>query len=84
MKKIISTLLVAVFALSFMLIPASADDFNTIDSAGLLTADEIQALEQLAVDIEADFGYFAMVCFTDNINGYETASDRNHIQFHSH
>ena len=84
MKKIISALLVAVFALSFMLIPASADDFNTIDSAGLLTADEIQALEQLAVDIEADFGYCAMICFTDNINGYESVRDYGQMLYNNY
>ena len=84
MKKIISALLVVVFALSFMLIPASADDFNTIDSAGLLTADEIQALEQLAVDIEADFGYCAMICFTDNINGYETVYDYGQMLYNNY
>ena len=84
MKKIISTLLVAVFALSFMLIPASADDFNTIDSAGLLTADEIQALEQLAVDIEADYGYCAMICFTDNINGYDSVRDYGEMLYNNY
>ena len=55
MKKIITTLIVAVFALSFMLIPASADDFNTLDPTGLLTEDEMLALEQLAVDIEEQY-----------------------------
>ncbi len=75
MKKILCTLFVALFSLSFMLIPASADDFNTLDPTGLFTDDEIQSLEQLAVDIEADFGYFAMVCFADNINGYDTVRD---------
>ncbi|MBR3597976.1 MAG: TPM domain-containing protein [Clostridia bacterium] len=84
MKKIITTLLVAIFALSFMLIPASADDFNTIDSAGLLTADEIQSLEQLAVDIEADFGYFAMICFADNINGYDSVRDYGQMLYNTY
>lgn len=84
MKKIISALLVAVFALSFMLIPASADDFNTLDSAGLLTADEIQALEQLAVDIEADYGYCAMICFTDNINGYDSVRDYGEMLYNNY
>ena len=84
MKKIISALLVAVFALSFMLIPASADDFNTIDSAGLLTADEIQALEQLAVDIEADYGYCAMICFADNINGYDSVRDYGQMLYNNY
>ena len=84
MKKIITTLLVAVFALSFMLIPASADDFNTLDPTGLLTEDEMFALEQLAVDIEADFGYFAMVCFTDNINGYETVYDYGQMLYNTY
>lgn len=84
MKKIITTLLVALFALSFMLIPASADDFNTIDSAGLLTADEIQSLEQLAVDIEADYGYCAMICFTDNINGYDSVRDYGEMLYNNY
>ncbi|MBR3768204.1 MAG: TPM domain-containing protein [Clostridia bacterium] len=78
MKKIITTLLVAVFALSFMLIPASADDFNTLDPTGLLTEDEMLALEQLAVDIEAEYGYFAMMCFAENTDGYETIRDFGH------
>ena len=84
MKKIISTLLVAVFALSFMFISVSADDFNTIDSAGLLTIDEIQTLEQLAVDIEADFGYFAMICFADNINGYDSIRDYGQMLYNTY
>ena len=84
MKKIISALLVTVFALSFMLIPASAEDFNTIDSAGLLTADEIQSLEQLAVDIEADFGYFAMICFADNISGYDSVRDYGQMLYNTY
>lgn len=84
MKKIIIAFLVAVFALSFMLIPASADEFNTIDSAGLLTADEIQALEQLAVDIEADYGYCAMICFTDNINGYDSVRDYGEMLYNNY
>ena len=84
MKKIISAFLVAVFALSFMLIPASAEEFNTIDSAGLLTADEIQALEQLAVDIEADYGYCAMICFTDNINGYDSVRDYGEMLYNNY
>ena len=84
MKKIISTLLVVVFALSFMFISVSADDFNTIDSAGLLTVDEIQTLEQLAVDIEADFGYFAMICFADNINGYDSISDYGQMLYNTY
>lgn len=84
MKKIISALLVALFALSFLLIPASADEFNTIDSAGLLTADEIQSLEQLAVDIEADFGYFAMICFADNINGYDSVRDYGQMLYNTY
>lgn len=84
MKKIISTLLVVVFALSFMFITVSADDFNTIDSAGLLTADEIQALEQLAVDIEADYGYCAMICFTDNINGYDSVRDYGEMLYNNY
>ena len=84
MKKIISALLVAVFALSFMLIPASADDFNTLDPTGLLTEDEMFALEQLAVDIEADFGYFAMVCFTDNINGYDSVRDYGEMLYNNY
>ena len=75
MKKIISALLVAVFALSFMLIPASADEFNILDPTGLLTAEEIQSLQQSAVDIEEDFGYFAMLCFAENINGYDSVGD---------
>lgn len=84
MKKIISALLVAVFALSFILIPASAEDFNTIDSAGLLSADEIQSLEQLAVDIEADFGYCAMICFADNINGYDSVRDYGQMLYNTY
>ncbi len=84
MKKIISALLIAVFALSFMLIPASADDYNTIDSAGLLTSDEIQALEQLAVDIEADFGYCAMICLADNINGYDSVRDYGQMLYNTY
>lgn len=75
MKKIINALLIAVFAFSFMLIPASAEDFNTIDPTGLLTEDEMQALEQLAVDIEAEYGCFAMMCFAENTDGYETIHD---------
>lgn len=83
MKKIISALLIAVFAFSFMLIPASADDFNTLDPTGLLTEDEIQALEQLAVDIEAEYGYFAMMCFAENTDGYETILDFGHDLYDS-
>lgn len=83
MKKIITTILVAVFALSFMLIPASADDFNTLDPTGLLTEDEMQALEQLAVDIEAEYGYFAMMCFAENTDGYETILDFGHDLYDS-
>lgn len=83
MKKIISTLLVAVFALSFMLIPASADDFNTLDPTGLLTEDEMFALEQLAVDIEVQYGYFAMMCFAENTDGYETILDFGHDLYDS-
>ena len=78
MKKIISALLIAVFAFSFMLIPASADDFNTLDPTGLLTEDEMLALEQLAVDIEEQYGYFAMICFAENTDGYETILDFGH------
>lgn len=83
MKKIITTLLVAVFALSFMLIPASADDFNTLDPTGLLTEDEMFALEQLAVDIEVQYGYFAMMCFAENTDGYETILDFGHDLYDS-
>ena len=83
MKKIITTLLVAVFALSFMLIPASADDFNTLDPTGLLTEDEMLALEQLAVDIEVQYGYFAMMCFAENTDGYETILDFGHDLYDS-
>lgn len=83
MKKIITTLLVAVFALSFMLIPASADDFNTLDPTGLLTEDEMLALEQLAVDIEVQYGYFAMICFAENTDGYETILDFGHDLYDS-
>ena len=83
MKKIITTLLVAVFALSFMLIPASADDFNTLDPTGLLTEDEMLALEQLAVDIEVQYGYFAMMCFAENTDGYETILDFGHALYDS-
>ncbi len=84
MKKILCSLFVAVFFASFMLIPASALDYNTIDSAGLLTADEIQALEQLAVDIEADYGYCAMICFTDNINGYDSVRDYGQMLYNNY
>ncbi|MBQ9946151.1 MAG: TPM domain-containing protein [Clostridia bacterium] len=83
MKKIITTLIVAVFALSFMLIPASADDFNTLDPTGLLTEDEMLALEQLAVDIEEQYGYFAMICFAENTDGYETILDFGHDLYNS-
>ena len=83
MKKIISALLVAVFALSFMLIPASADVFNTLDPTGLLTEDEMFALEQLAVDIEVQYGYFAMMCFAENTDGYETILDFGHDLYDS-
>lgn len=83
MKKIITTLLVAVFALSFMLIPASADDFNTLDPTGLLTEDEMFALEQLAVDIEVQYGYFAMMCFAENTDAYETIRDFGHDLYDS-
>ncbi|MBQ7961846.1 MAG: TPM domain-containing protein, partial [Clostridia bacterium] len=83
MKKIISSLLIAVVALTFMLIPASADEFNTLDPTGLLTEDEIQALEQLAVDIEAEYGYFAMMCFAENTDGYETILDFGHALYDS-
>ena len=83
MKKIITTLLVAVFALSFMLIPASADVFNTLDPTGLLTEDEMFALEQLAVDIEVQYGYFAMMCFAENTDGYETILDFGHDLYDS-
>lgn len=81
MKKIISALLIAVFALSFMITSVSAEDFNTLDYAGILSADEIQSLEQLAVDIEAEYGYFAMICFADSTAGYESIRDYGHMLY---
>ena len=51
MKKILCSLLVAVFFASFMLIPASALDYNTLDGTGILTDDELNSLQQLEQDI---------------------------------
>ena len=75
MKKILCSLLVAVFFASFMLIPASALDYNTLDPTALLTDDELQSLQQLAVDIEAEYGYCAMLCFAENTEGYDSIRD---------
>lgn len=72
MKKIICTTLVVFFALSCMLIPASAEQVNVLDPTGLLSEDQVFALEQLAIDIEAQYGYFAMICFAENTDGYES------------
>lgn len=75
MKKILCSFLVILFSLSFMLIPASASEFNTLDPTDLLTDDEVQALQQLAVDIEAEYGYFAMLCFAESTAGYDSIYD---------
>lgn len=75
MKKILCSFFVTLFCLSFILIPASASEFNTLDSAGHLTDDEIQALQQLAVDVEVEYGYFAMLCLAESTAGYESIRD---------
>lgn len=75
MKKILCTLFVAVFFASFMLIPASALDYNTLDGTGILTDDELESLQQLAVDIDAEYGYCAMLCFAENTEGFDSIRD---------
>lgn len=75
MKKILCSLFAAVFFATFILIPASALDYNTLDPTGLLTDDELQSLQQLAVDIEAEYGYCAMLCFAENTEGFDSIRD---------
>lgn len=52
MKRIIASLLIVVFVLSFMLIPASAEQVNPLDTTGVITTDEIQPHQQAADEIE--------------------------------
>ncbi len=70
MKKIVCTLLVALFVASLMLIPASALTANVYDPSGFISADELSDLQQTA-DLIEDYGYFVMFCLPEDIGSYE-------------